>query len=358
MYKITPRRESFKQQNTRIKLLSGVNGGMIFLIIIILIFFFRVGNILKNCNERGGYAYVQLLNLGMPLVKEQVYNEESYAENNLSLENVVLKAVGLDCLTYKNILKSEVGFFYNIGDKEESKVTFNQFSVNEDSILKFSSKEKSLNNKIYDPSLKKQLNASKPEVLIYHTHTTEGYAEAPGGAPDTTDENANVVGAGDVLAKELEENYGISVIHDKTNHSVSYNDSYKRSSETVDKYLKKYGDFKIILDLHRDSVPNKDAMTTKVQGNNAAKIMFVNAKNSTRYKKNKELTERVFNKTNELFPGLTRKILTYTRGKNAFNQSKSDGSILFEMGSNVNSIEEAKVTARCMARVLAEILNR
>ena len=105
-------------------------------------------------------------------------------------------------------------------------------------------------------------------------------------------------------------------------------------------------------------MPDKGAMTTKVEGTEAAKIMFVNAKNSTRYDKNKALTEQVFKKTEELFPGLTRKILTYNRGKNAFNQSKSDGSLLFEMGSNVNSIEEAKVTARCMARVIAEILNK
>ena len=355
MYKLTLGRKNFKQQNARTKFLSRINSGLIVLIIIVFIFFLRVGSVLKQCNERGGYAYVQLLNLGMPIVKEQVYNEESYAENNLSLKNILLKSVGLDGLTYENILKSEVGFFNNIDKNDESTLTFNQFSVNEDSILKFSSNEKSLNSKIYDASLKKELNVSKPEILIYHTHTTENYAEA---SVDTTDENANVVGVGDVLAKELEENYGISVIHDKTNHSVSYNDSYSRSSETVDKYLKKYGDFKIILDLHRDSVPDKGAMTTKVEGTEAAKIMFVNAKNSTRYDKNKELTENIFKKTEELFPGLTRKILTYNRGKNAFNQSKSDGSVLFEMGSNVNSIEEAKVTARCIARVLAEILNK
>ncbi|HBJ2620780.1 MULTISPECIES: stage II sporulation protein P [Clostridium] len=355
MYKLTLGRKNFKQQNTRTSFFSRINGGLILLIIIVFIFFLRVGSVLKQCNERGGYAYVQLLNLGMPIVKEQVYNEESYAENNLSLKNVLLKSIGLDGLAYENILKSEVGFFNNIDNSEKTSLTFNQFNVNEESVLKFSSNEKSLNSKIYDPSLKKNLNASKPEVLIYHTHTTENYAEA---SVDTTDENANVVGVGDALAKELEENYGISVIHDKTNHSVSYNDSYSRSSETVDKYLKKYGDFKIILDLHRDSVDNKDAMTTKVEGTDAAKIMFVNAKNSTRYDKNKELTENIFKKTEELFPGLTRKILTYNRGKNAFNQSKSDGSVLFEMGSNVNSIEEAKVTARCMARVLAEILNK
>lgn len=166
------------------------------------------------------------------------------------------------------------------------------------------------------------------------------------------------MGVGDVLANELEENYGISVIHDKTNNCISYNDSYTRSGEVVDKYLKQYGDFKMVIDLHRDSVEDKAATTTEVDGMSASKIMFVNAENSTRYPKNKELTEKVFNKTAELFPGLPIKILTYHRGKNAFNQSKSDGCLLFEIGSHTNTPDESKVTAECMARVIAEVLNK
>ncbi|MBW6408521.1 stage II sporulation protein P [Clostridium weizhouense] len=357
MYKLTAGRNNLKHRNNGSKLGSEINMSLIGLIIFIMIFFIRVGGVLKNNTERGGFAYVQLLNLGIPIVETQVYKEENYAENKLSIKNICLKAVGLENLTYESIIESEVGFFNKAGNANKGNlVTFNQFNLNEDSVSKVSANTSSSNTKIYNPSLKKQLNASKPEILIYHTHTTENYSESSTG--DTTDENANVVGVGDTLAKELEENYGISVIHDKTNHCVSYNDSYTRSSETVDKYLKKYGNFKMIIDLHRDSVNNKDAMTTQVERMNAAKIMFVNAKNSTKYQKNKQLTEMIFNKTNELFPGLSRKILTYNRGKNAFNQSKCDGSVLFEMGSNVNSIEEAKVTARCMARVIAEILNK
>ena len=114
----------------------------------------------------------------------------------------------------------------------------------------------------------------------------------------------------------------------------------------------------MVIDLHRDSVEDKAATTTEVDGMSASKIMFVNAENSTRYPKNKELTEKVFNKTSELFPGLPIKILTYHRGKNAFNQSKSDGCLLFEIGSHTNTPDESKVTAECMARVIAEVLNK
>lgn len=342
--------------NKRLKVKPNINIGIVVLILLISILFIRIGNVLKDNRERGAFAYVQLLNLGMPIIQSQVYDEGTYAENKLSLKNVCAEVLGLNNFSYKGIIQNEVSFFYNINDNNTKEAfTFNPFQVSEDSISKLPANNDSKNTQIYDPSLKKELNKSKPEILIYHSHTTENYNAAE---PESLDESTNVVGAGDILSKELEENYGISVIHDKTDHCISYNDSYTRSGETVDKYLKQYGDFKMIIDLHRDSIENKVITTTEVYGMSASKIMFVNAKNSTRYDKNKALTEKIFNKTSELFPTLPTKIFTYNRGKNAFNQSKSDGCLLFEIGSNTNTPEESKVTAECMARVIAEIINK
>lgn len=346
--------KGFKPNNKKTK--PNINIGIIVLIILTTILFVRLIGVLNNNKERGGFAYVQLLNLGMPVIESQIYDEASYAENKLSLKNVGLETLGLNNLSYKAIVKGELSLLNNLSDlNTDIAFTFNPFQVNEDSISKVTIKNDSQNTKIYDPSLKKEIDQSKPEVLIYHTHTQENYSDT---VTDSSDENTNVVGVGDVLAKELEENYGISVIHDKTNHCVSYNDSYARSAETLDKYLKKYGDFKVIIDLHRDSIKDKSVTTTEVDGQSASKIMFVNAKNSSRYAKNKELTEKILNKTTELFPTLPRGIHTYDRGKAAFNQNKSDGCLLFEIGSNTNTPDESKVTAECMARVIAEILNK
>lgn len=338
--------------------------GVIILMTLALVFFVRVIGVLKENKERGALAYVQILNIGLPLIENEVYDEGIYAENNLSISNVCFEALGLRGITYGKILSKELCLLGNINegnyrdtirDNGNNLFSYNPFKVSEDSILKESDKNDSTNTQIYNPELKKELDNSKPEVLIYHTHTSENYNADN---PDSLNEETNVVGVGDVLENELRDNYGISVIHDKTNHCQMYNESYKRSGETVDYYLKNYGDFKIIIDLHRDSINNKSATTTEIYGMSASKIMFVNAKNSTRYEKNKEFTERIYNKTEELFPGLSRKILTYNRGKDAFNQSKSDGCVLFEIGSHTNTPEESKVTAQCMARVIAEILKQ
>ena len=75
----------------------------------------------------------------------------------------------------------------------------------------------------------------------------------------SSDGTKNVTSVGDVIEEELEKNYGIAVIHDKTvNDKGDYYGAYKKSGATLDKYLKEYGDFKLIIDLHRDSVKDSN----------------------------------------------------------------------------------------------------
>ena len=60
------------------------------------------------------YAYVQMLNFSMPIVKTQVYDEGEYADNNLSVKNVVLEALGIRGINPYNIVGKEIGLFSNI----------------------------------------------------------------------------------------------------------------------------------------------------------------------------------------------------------------------------------------------------
>lgn len=328
------------------------------MLVLIGIFTFRVISILRSNTERGGLAYVELLNFGMPVVKAQVYDEGAYAENNLSIKTVLIDALGLNNMDNFSIINTEVSFFKQGFPSSELSVfgtndvlSIDSFNIDDSTVLKAES-----NSNVENEALKKALDTTKPEVLIYHTHTTENYAEAGG---DTLDENYSVVGVGDVIEKDLEDNYGISVIHDKTNHSVSYNDSYKRSNETVCKYLKEYGNFKIIIDLHRDSVENKAAVTGNVNGENVAKLMFVTTRNSGRYAANQALADEMRDKAKEIFPGILRGVgeYTYNRGMNQFNLGLSDNSLLIECGANVNTSEEAQNSGRCIARLIAEHIN-
>ncbi len=341
--------------------------GYLIIIVAFIIFIIRAVSVINNYNDPGGYAYVQMLNFSMPVVKTQVYDEGAYVESNLSLKNVALQALGIGGINTYNIVGKEIGLFSNIlGNSSitSSIKKLTPFSLKNESIAKMTDEEIAELNKVsgaYDPSLKKTIDHSKPEVLIFHTHTTENYSEREG---LTTDTDFNVAGVGDVLSKELEDGYGISVMHDKTNHSVVYNDAYIRSNETLNKYLNEYGDFKVIIDLHRDGVDSakadqlKDIYTVNIDNQNLAKMMFVTAENSTRYPANKEFVDNMYNIAVSLFPDLIRETYVYNPGATSINYSLSDNFILIEVGSNVNTAQEAKLTAKYIARIIAEYLNR
>ena len=68
----------------------------------------------------------------------------------------------------------------------------------------------------------------------------------------------NMIAVGNALAEVLN-NRGIKTIHDTTVHDYpAYNGSYERSKATVLKNLEKYPSVKIVLDVHRDGIIQKD----------------------------------------------------------------------------------------------------
>ena len=67
-------------------------------------------------------------------------------------------------------------------------------------------------------------DASTPQILIYHTHSQEGYADSAPGNLDTT-----VVGVGEYLTQILREKYGMNVLH----HTGTYDVNDSMLSETA-----------------------------------------------------------------------------------------------------------------------------
>ena len=352
---------------------NGISMGYIVLLAFMIIFFIRAGSVLNSYRERGGLAYVQLINYSMPVVETQIYDSTAYRENKVTIKRVIIEALGLNKITTYGIVSNEVSFFSNINKDSSgsldngSKSAFSLFEpyvVKEESIARVTEEELAELNKTsaaYNPSLKKTLDASNVEILIYHTHTHEGYAEA---GSDTEQEDFSVVGVGDVLAQELEEGYGISVVHDKTIHDTSpYDQSYYRSGPTVQSYLNQFPNLKLVIDLHRNSGPSKDRTTVEINGQSLARIMFVTSKASPYYTEMMEAVSDIISTSEELFPGLLADgnngvgLYEYNRGSNNFNQSLSPACILTEFGTDLNTAQEAKLSAKYLARLIAEHLN-
>lgn len=316
--------------------------------------------------------YVQVLNYTMPVVKATSFNEDDMAENGFSIGNSVLSVLGLNVNNPISVLGREVAFLElkHSNSKDVANVDFNHFKLDDKQIAKENSvtnsrgasntkNDLSLQDRsvtVYNPSLKKTLNTKKPEVFIYHTHTTESYKP---GEPTNFDNTQNVCAVGDELLKELQDNYGISVLHDKTVHDAeAYTQSYARSAVTVDKNIKKYGDFKLVIDMHRDSVENKKAVTTRMNGENVAKFMLVMARKNPHFDKNMALANEILQTSNKLFPGFSKGVCYYNYGTRYFNQDKSNNAILMEIGADINTTDETKATAKYLARIIAEVLNK
>lgn len=273
--------------------------------------------------------------------------------NNYVIKDKVLNFLGINIYNPTSILEKEISFIamdVDIEAKKEAAWELNPFVMNEASINK-----ESLENKDdVNTELKKNLDKSKPEVLIYHSHNQESYGEEA----YSRDNSKNIVSVGNELAKNLEENYGISVIHDKTIHDELRSNAYTKSGETLDKYLSKYKDFKIIIDIHRDSGPSKASTTTKVNGEDVAKFMLVISKRRPNINKNMKLVNELINISNKLYPGFCSGTFTYGHGINGFNQDKNSNLLLVEVGTEKNTSKEAQLTGKYIARILAESINK
>ncbi|WMJ82320.1 stage II sporulation protein P [Clostridium sp. MB40-C1] len=340
---------------------------LIFLISILLfsILTSRMKNIITANSGREIGFYGAVLDYGIPALPT-AFTEKDRVEKHQSFKDNILNILGIKSKTSLSIIGKEISYLGNVsGEKDDCRLTmrdpenvFDKFSLNEDQV--FEQENKVENNQpvkncpVYDPKLKKKLS-NNPEVLIYHTHTCESYKP---NIISSKDKTQNVCAVGEEIKKELESKYGIAVLHDTTVHDVAaYNKSYERSRPTVEKYLKQYKDFKIIIDLHRDSIENKDAVTFNINNEKVAKFAFVMTRKNPHFNKNMEVVNKMTSISNKLYPGLYKGLFCYNYGKKFYNQDLNNNMVLMEVGSHVNTIEESKGTGKYVARIIAEYIN-
>lgn len=207
----------------------------------------------------------------------------------------------------------------------------------------------------------KQKN-DKPQILIYHTHSQETYADSRDGVVADT-----VVGVGSYLAEILTKQYGYQVIHDMTCYDIvdgvlDRNAAYDVAKKGIEKNLEAYPSIEVIIDLHRDG---NAARVTTIDGKKTARIMLFNGLSRNRngsisYLPNPKLEENLaFSlqlqlRSLETYPGLFyRNYLHCYR----YNQHFRGKSLLIELGTEKNSLEEAKNAMVPFAEILDDVLQ-
>lgn len=217
-----------------------------------------------------------------------------------------------------------------------------------------------------------RLEAGTEQILIIHTHSSEAYSPAgldkydDLGTNRTLDQNLNVIRIGTELEQILE-SYGLNVLHDTQVFDYpSYTGSYNRSCEATEKYLADYPSIKIVIDLHRDALCS-DVVTYKTtateQGVCASQIMlFVGSDASglehPNWRQNLSLAIYLQNAVYSSYPSLMRPI---TLTKYRYNQHLTPGSMILEVGSNGNTLQEALAAIRLFGKAagpaLAELVE-
>ena len=223
------------------------------------------------------------------------------------------------------------------------------------------------NESIKPHNIKIELYSSEPQVLIMHTHTTESYEKIEKNYYDSeytsrsADPENGVVAVGAAIAEELSD-AGIAVIHDGTIHDEQYTGAYSRSLETIEKILAEYPSIKIVLDIHRDAIEDNGgriSAVTDINGKKAAQVMIISAADDGTYGIPEYLENFhfacAFQQALEYnYPTLTRPVLfQYCH----YNQHVTTGSLLIEIGSHGNTVEQAVYSGHLVGRALAGLFT-
>lgn len=199
-------------------------------------------------------------------------------------------------------------------------------------------------------------NPDVPQILIYHTHSQETFADSVPG-----DASTSIVGAGELLAQILREEYGYNVIHDTGEYDVESRDNaYSVSLPAIEQILAQNPTIEVVIDLHRDAVL-EGKLVTELNGKPTATFMFFNGLSYTKAAGNIEYLENPYIEenlafsfqmqviANEYYPGLTRRI--YLKGYR-YNMHLKPRSLLIELGAQTNTVEEIRNACAPIAHIL------
>ena len=212
-----------------------------------------------------------------------------------------------------------------------------------------------------------RLPAEGPQILILHTHGSEAYT--PAGldryeANDnrrTADEKFSVIRVGDELAAVFEL-AGLRVLHDREIYDYpSYTGSYSRSGEAAERYLNEYPGIAVVLDIHRDALGSEGVVyktMAEEEGTVASQIMLLAGTDESGlshpdWRENLALALYLQERVCMLHPTLMRPVSLVPQ---RYNQHLSRGSLILEVGSSGNTLQEALAAIRLFGEAAAPAL--
>ncbi|MGN1002820.1 MAG: stage II sporulation protein P [Oscillospiraceae bacterium] len=212
-----------------------------------------------------------------------------------------------------------------------------------------------------------RLPNGEPQILIIHTHSSEAYT--PAGldryeASDTNrteDKEYNIVRVGDELTALLQQ-AGLNVIHDREIYDYpSYTGSYERSGAAVQSYLEQYPSIAVVIDMHRDALGANGVVyktMAEESGVCASQVMLLVGTDDSglthpNWRSNLSLALYLQNAVSAVHPTLMRPVALVQQ---RYNQHLTGGSLILEVGSSGNTLQEALAAIRLFADAAAPAL--
>ena len=200
-----------------------------------------------------------------------------------------------------------------------------------------------------------------PQILIFHTHGSETYADG-----------SSVREVGEYLKEVLEQEYGVSVLHDTTLYDTDPQVSaYDKMRTSIQAILDARPSLQVTIDLHRDGVGGDGRLITQIDGETTAQLMCVTGisaeynsqtgrmeETSYLYNPNREANLAFSFRTkmacDALYPGLMRGIYLSTYRYSTYMREKG---MLLEVGAQGNLLDECKRAMDDFAPALMQILS-
>lgn len=214
-------------------------------------------------------------------------------------------------------------------------------------------------DKISQVDLRIEKDSTVPQILIFHTHSQEKFA-------DSEENGMSIVNVGDRLVSLLHEQYGYNVIHltdefDMAGGVLDRSEAYTYANAKLDEVLAQNPSIQVVIDLHRDGVDASKHLVTGIDGKQTARIMLFNGISYTKeqgeidYLPNPYITENLamtykmflLGKIN--YPDLFRCI--YISGYR-YCLHHVPRSMLIEAGAQTNTYEEVYNAMEPLARLI------
>lgn len=294
---------------------------------------------------------------------EQSLEDALLAENGMFLENQAAQQnsqmQSSDNASAQFIPARDKSYSYNWDDLQDYEMLIKAFYA-VDSTTKAGEGLLQI-DRLLSGDMRLESGTDDPQILIYHTHSQEAFADSVPG-----DDSTSIVGVGEYLASVLQEKYGYRVLHHTKSYDKESRDyAYSNSLPDIEQLLAEYPSIEVVIDLHRDEMPADRRLVVDLQGRPTAQFMFFNglsrtAKGDIEYLDNPNLADNLAFSfqmqaaCNEYYPGLARRI--YLKAYR-YNMHLCPKTLLIELGAQNNTVEEARNACDPLAHVLDLVLS-